>query len=410
MTVTTTTVQKAYTGNGSTFEFAIDFQFWETDEIEVYLRTITTGVEALQLEGTNYTVTGGQGTTGTVDFTIGTVAPPSTVEVHIRRNTVRDQQKDLTPLTKFPSAAAEEALDRAAMAAQEENADRTQRFLKIPVTDIPVDPATAPDMTLPNTVTRSVSGAGGGVLGFNAEGEPIVTTAGLDTALTTAFTLTLLDDADADEALATLGAVKNAGDMDKLDAGTLGARPAASTFGEGLYYSTDDQSLWYSNATAWAEVTIPQFSQSTLPSPEATQAGKVVLDTSNLIFKRDDTVALYDIRAPLPRGAIGGLGLTISGTTDISIAVGEARVGTSSDRSIMNAYNTAAIVKELDTAGGWVAATTNAGRAAADTLGANKWHHVFMLVKPDGTVDFGFDDQLEATALLAEASGYTRYR
>ena len=407
MTVTTTAVKTAYTGDNGTVAFPTVFQFWETDELDVYLRTISTGVEALQVLAVDYTVTGGAGSNGTVTFT---TAPTTLVEVHIRRNTVRDQQKDITPLTKFPSAATEQALDRAAMAAQEENADRTERFLRIPVTDIPVDPLTAPDMELPSTVARAVTGA---VLGFNAEGEPIITTAGLDTALTTEFTLTLLDDADADEALATLSAVKNAGDVDKLDAGTLAARePVAATFGEGLYVSTDDRSLWYSNATAWSEIGIMQIGNATLPTPAT--IGKLVLDTNNLIIKRDDTIALVDLKAPLARGSLGGLGTSVVATNDIQIEVGECRVGTGTGtgRSIANAYLSTVLTKQLDAT--WAAGTAAGGLAAGVAVGASKWYHIFLLMAPDGTVDAGFDTSVEAANLLADAAviaaGHTMYR
>ena len=107
MTLTTTIVKKEYVGNGATRAFATDFQFWDDTEIDVILRTIATGVEVLQTLNNQYTVSGGAGATGTVTFNGPTpvdFAPLSTVEVHLRRATVRDQQTDFTPRQNFPSA------------------------------------------------------------------------------------------------------------------------------------------------------------------------------------------------------------------------------------------------------------------------------------------------------------------
>ena len=418
MTVPNAIVKNEYTGDGDgvstgTVLFNVTFQFWATSDLLVYLRVIATGVETLQVEGVDYSVTGGAGSSGQVDFTLDDFPPPTTVEVHIRRDTPTTQNVDITPLTKFPAAAVEESLDRRAMNVQEEEADRNERFLKIPVTDIPVAPATAPDMELPNTVDRSVTGA---LLGFDSDGNPIITVAGVSTALTTPWSETLLDDTTAAAGRATLGVPENFDDggganMDRIAADTIAARSAAATFGNGFYVAHDEGRAYYSTGSAWLEIGARQIANASLPA--ASIAGLLVLDTDNLVLKRDDTSNLVDLKAPLPRGALGGLGMTLSGTTDVSIAVGECRTGTSADRSIMNAYLTTAIVKELD-AVGWEEGTTNGGRPSADGLLADKWHHVFIISKPDGTVDAGFDDDINAVNLLADAAvvtaGYTRFR
>jgi hypothetical protein len=193
MTVTTENTFKAYDGNASTVTFSIDFQFWDDDEIEVYLRVEATGVETLQIETTDYALTHPvAGLTGSITFI---TPPPDTVRVYIRRNSKVTQQKDISPSTVLPSAAIEEALDRLALRFQEANHDFSVRAMLTPVTDEDLD------MTLPNAVDRGITGA---QLGFDSDGLPLITVATLDTALTTAFSETLLDDSDAVAARATL--------------------------------------------------------------------------------------------------------------------------------------------------------------------------------------------------------------
>lgn len=53
---------------------------------------------------------------------------------------------------------------------------------------------------------------------------------------------------------------------------------------------------------------------------------------------------------------------------------------------------------------GWTAGTGNGGRPAADALAADKWHALFALTQDDGSRDFGFDDDADATNLLADAA------
>lgn len=58
----------------------------------------------------------------------------------------------------------------------------------------------------------------------------------------------------------------------------------------------------------------------------------------------------------------------------------------------------------------WVAGDNNGGMASTVTFAADSYYYVFVIMKDDGTIDFGFDNSLTATNLLADASGYTHYR
>ena len=123
MTISSTTTAVSYTGNGSTTAFPVTFAFFGTgtnSEIEVIERVIATGVETTKTYSTHYTVTGGNGATGTV--TAGS-APADTVQWHIRRKTTQTQGTDYVENDAFPAESHEEALDRLTMINQEQEAD-----------------------------------------------------------------------------------------------------------------------------------------------------------------------------------------------------------------------------------------------------------------------------------------------
>lgn len=415
MTVTTTGVQKAYEGNGLTVLFNVDFQFWDSDELAVYKRVIATGVETLQIEGTDYSVTGGNGSTGQVDFTVDSDGAPTALEeVHIRRVSKLTQQKDFTPRTSFPGDAAEEALDRAALRAQEEEYDRTNRHLRIPVTDIPVS-GTAPDMELPSTVERAVSGA---LLGFNpSTGDPIIVTGVLTgTVTTTAFGESIVAAADADAFRALVAGIEHYdhGDgllIDQIGSADEASRDGASTAGEGLFISRDTYRMWQSDNSAWTELILGQYANASVPA--AALAGRLYLDTDNLEILRDNGSALEKVRGPLPRGYFSGfLPTVVNSNDDIQFGVGQARCGTAANPDLVNAILGTAMTKQTDAT--WAEGNNAGGMASGLTRTANTWYHAFILVKPSGVVDFGFDTSVTAVNLLADAAvvaaGYTNFR
>mgnify|MGYP003634148941 CR=1 FL=1 len=128
MTVSSTTTTVSYTGNASTTSFSVTFPFLgtgSTSEITVVERVIATGVETTQVYTTDYTVTGGAGSTGTV---IAATAPAATVEWHFRRNTVTTQTIDYVTNDPFPADTHELALDRLSMTNQEQDGDLGQTF------------------------------------------------------------------------------------------------------------------------------------------------------------------------------------------------------------------------------------------------------------------------------------------
>jgi hypothetical protein len=132
MTISGTYTPDAYTGNGSTTAFPVTFVFFGTStnaEIEVIERVVATGVESTKVNGTDYTVTGGSGATGTVT---AATAPASTVQWIIRRVTTETQETDYVENDPFPAESHEAALDRLTLVAQEATESLT-RAIQFPV-------------------------------------------------------------------------------------------------------------------------------------------------------------------------------------------------------------------------------------------------------------------------------------
>jgi len=165
MTISTTTTRIAYDGDGATTAFAVPFPFFGASELEVLERDAAAGTEALRVLGTHYTVAGGDGAAGTV---MASSAPSAAVRWVIRRKTARTQATDYTPNDPFPADTHEKALDRLTLIGQELG-EESDRSLKFPKTDAE---GLAP--TLPASVARANR-----ILAFDADGNPIVSTATL---------------------------------------------------------------------------------------------------------------------------------------------------------------------------------------------------------------------------------------
>lgn len=103
------------------------------------------------------------------------------------------------------------------------------------------------------------------------------------------------------------------------------------------------------------------------------------------------------------RGYLFGYTLSRTATVDITIAPGALR--SSDDAATINLGSN--LVKKIDAA--WTAGSGVGGRAGTLTNGT--WYHVFVIYNPTTQVtDAGFDTSLTATALLALATGFTKYR
>lgn len=190
MTIATTSSRVDYMGDGVSTAFAVPFPFFGQDELRVIERVVATGAETVLTLGGNYTVSGGNGATGTVT---AVVAPANTRQWTILRATKRTQEVDYQPNDPFPAETHERALDRVVALVQENERDAA-RGLRVAETDA------APSLTLPGSVERANR-----VLGFDATGNPVPVVPDTGGLVVTPYAQTLLDDTSAAQARDTLG-------------------------------------------------------------------------------------------------------------------------------------------------------------------------------------------------------------
>ncbi len=113
MTLKTATARVQYNGDDSTIIFPITFVFWDFDETQATL-VDSDGVETTWVRGTQYTISGGSGTTGTLTvITSPTDYTPATGETLTILSDLANTQPSPFPLGgPFPSPVLEEQLDQ----------------------------------------------------------------------------------------------------------------------------------------------------------------------------------------------------------------------------------------------------------------------------------------------------------
>jgi len=193
MTISSSTNRSDYAGNGSTTAFDTGFKFFTNSDLTVILVTDSTGAEAVQVITTNYSVAGaGVSAGGTVTMVVAPATGETLVMIRAQPYT---QSLDLVENDGFPSDSVEETLDKTVIMTQQ-LLDAMGRTLRQPGGD------TTAIAEMPAKVTRASA-----FLAFNAAGDPIAS-AGTDTSVPiSAFMATVVDDATAAAARATLGAV-----------------------------------------------------------------------------------------------------------------------------------------------------------------------------------------------------------
>lgn len=197
MTVASTTARKTFAGNGSTTSFATSpMVFFDATDLTVYVVTTATGAVVATLTlNTDYTVTGGSGTTGTVATTGLYGAPATGQTLVIVRSLPRTQETDFENNDPNDADVAEEVADRIVMIAQELDA-KLARTARLADSDV-----SGADPTLPSPEASKF-------LAWNASADALVNTSGgPDAAIpVSTFMETVLDDTTAAAARATLGA------------------------------------------------------------------------------------------------------------------------------------------------------------------------------------------------------------
>lgn len=239
MTVSSTTNRKEYAGNGATVSFSTNpVVFFDDEDLTVYVVNDTTDVVTTLTLNTDYTVSGGDGTIGAVDLTLHG-APASGETLVIVRDLAITQEANFVNNDASDAEVAEDALDRLTMISQQLDARLDRSFV-------------LPDSDTSGASTELPTPEGTTLLGWDTAGTSLqnYSTDALDVALTTPFTITLLDDATAAAARTTLGAaasvVTTKGDLYVGGAAGAESRKAIGTNGKMLIADSaqTDGQLW----------------------------------------------------------------------------------------------------------------------------------------------------------------------
>ena len=191
-----------YTGDGSANQaFSITFDYFSTSEVVATTRVTATGVPTTLVETTDYTIS----TSGSNPFTGGTltladgttIASSSTLT--ISRAVDQNQEGDFEIGGTFPANTAEVSNDKLSLQIQDLQ-EQIDRKIGIPLTDGATQEAS---VELPNAIDRASTNlvfTGSGAITASSLVTPSATTV-------SAFGASLVDDASAAAARATLGLV-----------------------------------------------------------------------------------------------------------------------------------------------------------------------------------------------------------
>lgn len=351
MTVSSDLNRKEFVGNGVTTSFGTSpMVFFDSGDLLVYIVVTATGAETLLTEGTHYTVSGGSGSTGTVSTAGGSSpfgAPSALQTLVIVRELDITQETDFVNNDVTDAEVAEDTIDRLTMICQQLDARIGRSFVLA-------------DSDVTGASTLIPTPEAGTVIGWDDDGMALqnYVLTDLDIALTTPYSLTLLDDANAAAARLTLGISAIAAKGDLLQ-GTAANTIGTLTVGANGKVLTADSTA--TTGAAWSDV-------------------------------------------PLPRSYLAGCTLSNNSgdaTNDIDFAVGVCRDSTNTVN-----IQCAAMTKRLDA--NWSAGTGNGMRNSAAAI-TDTTYFIYAARKADGTQDYYAHTSATVstvlTALQAETGG-----
>lgn len=343
MTVASALNRKTYAGDDVTTSFGTSpVVFFETSNLQVYVVNDTTGAETLLTENTDYTVSGGDGSTGTVNLAGGSDphgALLTGTTLVILRVLPYTQTDDLVNNSISDAEVVEERFDRTTMMIQQ-LAEELDRVVKL-----------SPAETGTDALTELPFDRAGQFLAFDASKNPIAAAGTTEVPVST-FMETLLDDANAPAGRATLGAAGQAEADFKV---TQTANPAR------------ELTLSLTALTASRQLAVQD------------KAGSIGV-TSEFAYSN---VAGSPGRMLFPRMWISGLTYARAADTDhdTTISAGEAMDDTNAQNMILSA----ALTKQIDAA--W-AVGTNQGGMDTGSVGNSTWYYIWLIKRSDtGVVD-----------------------
>lgn len=212
MTISATYSPAQASGNGATVAFPFTFKVFSQTDLTVIL-TSSAGVNTTQAITTDYTVSINADQNNNPGGTVTMLTAPATGETLIITRVIEEiQETDIANGGGFYPEVLEDALDRLTMLNQQ-NTATTNRALVAPLAEASID-------TLPSIVDRASK-----YLAFDADGQPVATSGTANAFIVTGFAETLLDDANAAAARATLGST-TVGDAVFVAATAAAARTA----------------------------------------------------------------------------------------------------------------------------------------------------------------------------------------
>ena len=202
MTVSSTTNRKTFTGDAVTTSFGTSpVVFFDTSDLVIYVVTTATGASTTLTENTHYTVTGGDGSTGTVNLAGGTSpygAPAATQKLVILRVMPLTQADDFVNNDINDAEVLEDNLDKITMILQQ-HGDTLDRTLQLSSEDV-----TGADTDLPTPSANKL-------IGWNSAADGLANYSNSDMTglIVSAFMQTVVDDSSASAALSTLYGAAN---------------------------------------------------------------------------------------------------------------------------------------------------------------------------------------------------------
>ncbi len=403
MTVSNIANSKIYPGDNTANPLTIDFEFFDTDELDIVETIISTGVESILVIGIDYTVAGGAGNPGSVT---PLASRPDTVNWTVTRNTALTQDTDYSAQDTFPEQSHEDALDKQMLVAQDVDA-KTLRAVRISASDDQTI-----DMTLPLKADRASKS-----LIFDANGAP---QAGDPVDPGTVFfsndgeDLVGKTNADMRSQLSIIPQVDSPSQNRPLISfisGNNDQRPNAATAGDGaVFISSDHLRMLVSNGTVWKDITYEFAARDSIPGA-STFGGRLLATTDSAELFIDDGSSGFVPINVASRGMMQGFKVSWS-----SITLGGCGEGQCSSEPVsgLRHFLSHATGMEKETDNTWAAGDGNGGWPDNTvTLPFGGWIHFFAIGHIDGIqTDFGWDTSIIATNLRADAAvdtaGFTK--